>query len=349
MYNWDAIAYVALAGQQSGSSAQQTHDRAYNELRHVVSPVEWAQLTSSSEYRLRQYMSAETFQAELGMYSVKAGYVQIARLFSLFMAPFAGLRLINLLSLCLIGGAGVWWMRVGGFGQSSFFLVPAMLSLHLILTARLLTPDMLCAGLSLAGIAALRRGPWFLAACCFAAASYVRPDAALFPGVFLIFALAARHSIKVALIMFLGSSLAVGMALAGSHHPGLWTQVSTAGFGPYPDLSQAPPFSISSYAKVLGRTINDAIMFAAWPYLAALAAAGWLLARRRPGHRELQADILFAALVATLIGRTFVFLFVDDRIYLPLMIMLLMLLAERWSPRFDIRSDLTEHRNIEQQ
>ena len=70
-----------------------------------------------------------------------------------------------------------------------------------------------------------------------------------------------------------------------------------------------------------------------WLALAVLLGGSWLALRGRPAHRLGQADVLVLALLASLAARCVVFPELSDRIYLPTIAMLAMLVAERWGTR----------------
>ena len=68
-----------------------------------------------------------------------------------------------------------------------------------------------------------------------------------------------------------------------------------------------------------------------------LLAACWLSLRARQERQLDQADGLFLALILSMAARCVVFPMPDDRLYLPTIIMMALLIVERWGTQFGDR------------
>ena len=337
-FNWDMIPYVALV--EGGTNPTVAHDRAYRLVHATVPAQDWIKLTQRSPYRRAQYANVSAFDTQLGMYRIKVGYIQAARALRAFVPTVRAYRLINLFALAMLSAVMIWWMLVGGFGRAAFFLVPIFVLAGLPATARLLTPDLLCASLAVAGLALLRRGPWPLAAACFAAATLVRPDFIFLPAALLAVALLMRTSTKEALSCFAAAAVAYGLTMLAGDHPGWWPHFSLALVERSSDLRSAPPFSFEAYMSGFKRGMLSNVKTQMWPSIVALLAGCWLLLPVRRGHQPRQADWLFLALVLSLAARCVVFPLPEDRVYLATVIMLALLISERWGTQFpDAESD----------
>lgn len=334
LYNWDMIPYVALAGESAASSSAQRHAQTYATVRAATPPGDWALLSRGNSYRATQFRDSDAFDSQLGMYRIKAGYVAAARLASRAVPVETAFRLVNVLAFLLILAAASWWMSAGGFAQAAPFIVPAFIISQLHVAGRLVTPDVLCAAFGLLGLALLRRGPWPAGAAFFAAATLVRPDFVLFPLAFLAAALVMRTAVRQALATFAAALAALAIAFVAADHPGWWAHFSFSLVDRSRPLLDPPAFSVALYVDSVARALASNVLGQSWPAMAALLLSGWLLLPTDSGHRPRVANCLFAALMLSLVLRCAAFPLVDQRLYLPTMMMGIMLLAERWSPRF---------------
>lgn len=333
VFNWDMIPYVALAEERPGMDNVMRHDRAYR-LVHAAAPTQdWALLTQAGHYRAHQYADAEAFDTQLGMYRIKVGYVAAARALNPFVPTIHAYRLINLLALILLSAAAIWWMHVGGFGRAAFFLVPVLLIAEMPAAAQLITPDLLCASFAVAGLALLRRGPWPLAAACFAAATLIRPDFIFFPAAWLAVALAKRTGTREAAGCFAAAAAAYGVTMLAGEYSGWWPHFSVSLIERVDDLRTVPPFSPAAYLHGFARAMITNVITQTWPALVLLLTACWLSLRDRKGRRPDEAEGLFLALILSLGARCVVFPMPDDRLYLPTIVMLSLLVVERWATR----------------
>jgi hypothetical protein len=329
--NWDGVAYTALIQEQPGMSNVQVHDRAYSAIHSAITPRQWAEVTTGSPWIEMQFNNAAQFSEELGMYRIKVGYVYVARAIGAILPPLSALRLVNSIALALITVVAIWWMAAGKFEQSAFFVFPAWMAVQLYEASQLTTPDMLNAALALAGLFLLRARKPALAAFAFALATITRLDFIVFPLCFLAVAVITRTDLKAAALCFLLPAAATVAVMLGVNHPSWWDHFNFS-LGQV-DLTQAQPFTIRAYLIDLAHGI-DKMAALAWPGVTALCVAGWLLLTRFDWRSPTKADVLFVALVLSLAARCVIFPLPEARLYLPTMMMIIMLVAERWSPRF---------------
>jgi hypothetical protein len=321
------IPYAALAQERSGMSAAEIHDRAYATVRGAVSPEKFIALTQQNAHSRQQLSDPQAFHDVLIMYRVKIGYIFAARALSIVLSPITALRTISLLALALIAVASVLWMRRGNFQQAAVFIAPAWLAVKFLEIAQIYTPDLLVAAMMLIGVALVRTGRWQIGAIAFGCATLIRPDSVLFAAALLIVALVTRTALKPAILTFALAAVAYSVTTVGTGHPGWWAQFNLSMIDS--DLRQPPPFSIDAYLTGISAGLTK-IVNQAWPWIAAMCAAAWLLMYRKWN----EADALFGALLLSLAMRCLIYPLPEERLYLPTMMLLIMLVAERWSPRF---------------
>lgn len=336
VFNWDMFPYIALAQHGAGVDDTVRHDRAYQLVHTTVPPQDWVLLTQSNDYRTTLYANPQAFENVLGMYRIKVGYVAAARALNAFVPTVSAYRMINLIALVALSVVVIWWMSIGSFGRAGFFLVPVLLIAKLPSAAQIITPDLLCASFAVAGLALLRRGPWVLASLCFAAATLTRPDFIFFPGVWLAVALLMRVGVKEAASCFAATAAAYGMTMLVGDYPGWWPHFSVSLVEKVVDLRSVAPFTLGAYVHALTSAMIANVITQVWPALVTLLAACWFSLRDRQDRtlRSRQADGLFFALILSLGARCIVFPVPDDRIYLPTVIMLALMVVERWGMPF---------------
>jgi hypothetical protein len=332
-YNWDMLPYAALASETREMTAAERHDTAYRLVEAAVPASDWALLTGDGAYRAELAADAQAFDNQLGMYRIKPAYIHAARALARLMPVIDAFRALNLAALALLFAVAAWWMARGGFGRMAFVVAPVLVLADLVDAVRIVTPDLMCAALALAGLALLRHDRWRAAAACFAFATATRPDFAVFPAALLAASLVLRIERRAAVACFAASIAVYLLATLTAEHPGWWAHFSASLIGRTGDLSSALPFTFEAYA----RAVAGALLFNAtgnnWLALAVLLGGGWLVLRDRPEHRLGQPDVLVLALLASLAARCAVFPELSDRIYLPTIAMLALLVAERWGAK----------------
>jgi hypothetical protein len=327
------LAYAALASETPAMGAAERHDEAYRLVEAAAPASDWALLTGGSAYRAELAADARAFDNQLGMYRIKPAYIHAARALATLVPVIDAFRMLNFAALALLFAAGAWWMARGGFGRMGFVVAPVFVLADLVDAARIVTPDLMCAALALAGLALLRHGRWRTAAACFAAATATRPDFAVFPAALLALSLLLRIERRAAVACFAASIAAYLLATLTVEHPGWWAHFSASLIGRTGDPAGAPPFTLAAYLGAVVRALFFNATGNNWLALAVLLGGSWLVLRERPVERLGQPDLLVLALLASLAARCAIFPELSDRIYLPSIAMLALLVAERWGAR----------------
>ena len=332
-YNWDMIPYIALADDRPGIDATARHADAYRRVQAVVPAQDWVLLTRSSPYRTAQHANPAAFETQLGMYRVKIGYIDAARMIAARVPPDRAYRTLNLIALVLCSAAVTWWMIAARSGRTAFVLVPIMVLAKIVPAAQIVSPDLLCTALAVAGLALLRRDRWVVASLVFAAATLTRPDFALLPGAMLVVAWSTRKDVVAATSIAAAAAAAYAVTMLVGDYPGWWPHFSESLIERVADLRTIPPFSAGAYLHALARAMVANFETQTWPALIMAMASGWLSLSHWPrsGYRWHRADALFVALLLSLGARCVLFPMPDDRLYLPTVLMLALLLVERWA------------------
>ena len=328
--NWDVLPYTALV-QGRG------HDAAYATVRESVSAAKWAELTEESPYRRIQYSDPAAFEAQLGMYRIKPGYVAVARAFGAVLPPLTALHAVNALALLLIAAVSFLWMRRRAFSEAALLIVPAWMAMRLLELSLMVTPDLLCAATALAGVALLRFNRWVPAALAFALATAIRPDFITFPAAFLLVALLLRTDAKAAFVALLLSAIAyASISLSGSY-PGWWAHFARTMFET--ELTAPPPFSLRLYLAGLLSGVTT-MLTQAWPWITFICIILWA--------RKSRLDSVFLALILSLAIRVLAFPLAEERLYLPTVMILVMLTAELLSGTHRLDHGEVEHERLGQ-
>jgi hypothetical protein len=331
VYNWDILPYVAIASEAPSMDATARHANAYRFVEAAAPAHDWAVMTQANTYRIAMFSNPEAFDSQLAVYRIKPGYTLAGRALAMVMPAPGAFRAVNVIALAALFAVVAVWMFVGGFGRTAFFVVPIFVLAGLPVAGRMVTPDVLCAALALAGLVLIRWDRWLPAALCFATATATRPDFILFPAAVVVVALLARNSWRGFCACFVASLAGYGIAMLVGGFPGWWPHFTSALIELRQDYGDAPPFSIEAYlAAVRGAWLTSATE-RHWPFLILLLGAVWLALRDRPTERIRQADVLVGGLMLSVAARCVIFPLPDERLYLPTIMMLAMLVAERWS------------------
>lgn len=329
-YSWDSISYAALIGGPASETSEARHDRAFAEFGRVVTPEQYGTQINFSPYTRLMATNTQQFDSQLPMYKVKAGYIAAGRVISGWVPPFRALRLINVIALVLLSSAGLWWMVKGGFVQASFAIVPALGLAGITDALSLSTPDILESAVLLLAVAALRTGRIMVGALIFAAATYVRPDAIFLGLGCWVAALMLGHQLKTASLVLAGSAAGYAAATLGVGYPGWWYHVSMALYGA--DAALHPvPFTLFGYIAKVGSRALGILLLNGWASFVCLAGILWIALTPKRNLVSSGTVIFFGAFLS-LGGRLLGFPMTENRIYLPTLIIMTFLVAERWQP-----------------
>ena len=193
-YDWDTLAYSAIALRESGTPVTRIHDEAYKALGDVMPPDQFKAVIGHGnvdpEFRHTVASDSNSFLAQLPFYDVKPVYPAL-------MAALhdAGLGLLNsglAISAAAYFGIGIllyvwfcrWMSPFVAFGTMALFV----LNPFLVLLARNIGPDILSLFTLLLGVyLAIERDRPVASALVFVASIAVRPENLIFAGVFLLY------------------------------------------------------------------------------------------------------------------------------------------------------------------
>ncbi|HTV70261.1 MAG TPA: hypothetical protein VMF90_17170 [Rhizobiaceae bacterium] len=339
--NWDKVAYVALTIEDQYETPEALHAATWKIIRDRATDEEFNLLTTDGAYRQAQFADASNFVSQLPMYRVKVGYIALLKTLAPALGPVGAIRVINVVSVLLLGACLLLWMRRSGVLQGALFLAPLMLLTGAVDMARLGAPDMLVAALSVAGTMLLTgRKPWS-GVPLLIAAFLVRPDTLIFLFALVLAGIALRWRTLPALTAFLISAALTVPLSNGADHIGWWPhfwfstvemQNNMAGFN--------PDFSAIVYLKGVARGLAISVIQHGWLAAAVLLLlAAWFVIRRRTElPREIAMPML--GMVLAVGGKFVVFPLPDDRIYAVFLWMFALGVLALWKPNLiETRND----------
>lgn len=332
-FNWDMLAYLALAQETPESTPAGLHDLAYDQMREAAPPGKYMTLVGENDYRIRQAADAAAFASMLPMYRIKLLYVKAIGALSRVTDPITAIRLINVAAALAIGGALLWWLG-SACALAHAPLVAAFAGLAGYMPMlRLGTPDMASAALILGGVIAFRQRREALTAVALFPAFLTRPDNIVFLALLAGLGLVLRVRALGAVAAFAASLAAYVPLTDYADHAGWWSHVwfGTVEYVPTLDGFE-PPFSLAVYLHSLVFGAARAVIEGGWPLLAGLAI-GWGVVLARLGVRLARRDmaIILAALLA-MAGKFVLFPIYDGRLYFPLSIIPLVVMVTASAP-----------------
>ncbi|MEX2282638.1 MAG: hypothetical protein WEE89_09170 [Gemmatimonadota bacterium] len=278
-YNWDMLAYVAIAHELSGDAGATAHQRTYEQLRTRVSAADYQRLTESNSYRALVARDAQAFSQQLPGYRVKIVYPWlIAQLETRGFDPFDASELIAKLAYVALGLVVMAWL--GTFLPA----LPAVMAAWLVMSltfmldlARLSTPDALSTLVVMTGLFLTFHARRYAAALALLIAGIaVRPDNVVWlaaVGAILVWRVRANRLVT-------GTAVASGVALvwllgrwAGSPSWATLFHHAFVGFVPY-QLDVPPTLQLPDYLRVYLRESHPANLP---PFLLLFALVGGLV------------------------------------------------------------------------
>ena len=330
-YDWDMVAYLAVAFQNSFSSAAELHAHVWALMQAGTESGQFAALSEGDGFRLRQFQDPNAFASMLGMYEVKWLYVALLGAVLPVSGAMAAPFVINAGALTLLFGVMTWWLaseRLLGFAP---VVVAALLVAQFPGMVLAENPDLLTCALVLSGFLLLDRDRQFAGCLALVLAAAVRPDSAAVVGVLMAAAWFWRDRLSRTATAAFVLSVAVYLAVSlSSSHPGWWAHVwfSTYQFQETME-GFAPQFSLFVYAAGFAwNLVRSAFentwlgLYAGMLFMLALAyAGGWRFSTRR--------TVLVAAALLAVAAKYTIFPLHEGRTYLPLLLpALLIAMAE---------------------
>lgn len=251
-YNWDMLAYAAVAMEWSGTP--DVHDATYQAFQSQVPESEMQKLTASG-YSERMAEDPEAFLSQLAFYSVKPGYVGLlAGLHRLGVPIVTAIQAVSALSVMLASALVLVWLRRFLSPIAAVVLTVALAyASRLVDLARVGTPDALSVLVVLTALfLILERQLRVGGALMLLLAVSVRTNNVIF-FVLAIGYLALRSSapLRNRLVAVLGGGVALYALISASGH-NWWTLFHHTFIQPIFDVGQfRTPFSWSLYGRVL--------------------------------------------------------------------------------------------------
>lgn len=336
--NWDLIAYTAAIAEPRFHDAAGLHAHAYESVRQMVDAAQFAALTSSDAYRAHQFANPDAFVSMLGMYKVKALYIQLAAALAPTFGEIGAMRLISTVSTAATGLVFLLWL----YRRNAFAFAPAVIGILLISgyadAARLGSPDAFFMALLSFGLYLYDRQKLWLAGLALFLATLVRSDTVVFLAAWSVLILVFRVKAWPIIAAFAASLIAYPLVTHSANHPGFWAhfvfstteqKLTMEGFH--------PAFSVAVYVRALAIGLVRTISETAWPAAIGMLLPVWVWLRSRTALLGSREDALIIALVAGVIGRFILFPLPDTRIhgaYLTPLLMLLLPAAIAWSSGF---------------
>ncbi len=314
--NWDMLAYVAAASEARFADPAALHAHAYEVVKAAVDPAQYTALTAGDPYRVRQFTDPAAFHSMLGMYRVKALYVELAAALSPIYGEAGALHRISVASTLVTGLTfGLWLFRL-----KAFKFAPLVIGLLWIANygdvARLASPDALFMALLTLGLYLYdRERHWFSALALFLSC-LVRADTIVFLAAWSVLVIAFRVRGPGVLVAFVAALIAYPFMTSGAQHPGFWahfmfstidTQLTMEGYH--------PAFSAMLYLRGLAVGVVRLLTESSWPGVIALMMPVWVILRTYGSKLGAREDAIIIALVGGVIARFMLFPLPDVRIH----------------------------------
>ncbi len=332
--NWDLIAYTAAIAEPRFHDAAGLHAHAFESVRQMVDAAQFAALTGSDAYRAHQFANPDAFVSMLGMYKVKALYIQIAAALAPAFGDIGAMRLISTVSTAATGLVFLLWL----YRRNAFAFAPAVIGIMLISgyadAARLGSPDAFFMALLSFGLYLYDRQKLWLAGLSLFLATLVRSDTVVFLAAWSVLILVFQVKAWPIVAAFAASLIAYPLVTHAANHPGFWAhfvfstteqKLTMDGFH--------PAFSAAVYVRALAIGLVRTISETSWLAVIGLLLPVWVWLRARTALLGSREDALIIALVAGVIGRFILFPLPDTRIhgaYLTPLLLLLLPAAIAW-------------------
>ncbi len=337
VYNWDILAYVGIAAEDKLDleTAGEIHAAAYGAVKDSASDLQYYKVTAAIPYRVGQYENPEHFVSLFPMYRVKIGYIESIKALGRVFGDVHATIIISTLSAALVGLLILVWCARGDFAQGLLIIGPVSILIGYVFSAREATPDLMMAAFSLPAIYFVCREKPLLAAPFLYLMFLVRPDGLLLFFALLLAAVAVSKHRLVFLGLFAGC-LVLYFPLTGlADHPGWWPHFYFSNIEYQDDMRGFDPaFNAVLYLKALMVNMARTVQAYDWLMILAVILCGFALLVR--AGRDISKGQWMAVIALTLcIGGKFItFPLPDDRIYLPYLLPLLMVVMEIWKPDF---------------
>ncbi|MEP7374655.1 MAG: hypothetical protein ABI675_14770 [Chitinophagaceae bacterium] len=337
-YNWDMLAYMALAEKMEKSDINDVHAVTYNSAKLNIPSDDYAKLIEGPLRQQRMESPAE-FNRVLPFYAVKPLYIWLSYFFhkSGFSLPLSTV-LPSIVAYLLTGLLVFHWLNIHhklifSFGAG----LVIMFSSVMIEVARLSTPDGLSALFLLAAFYFILERPSLLFAFLFLTASVLsRLDNIILSGLLLSYLFFCKKwAKKISLIRYLvmlGILAAVYVMVSGLAKEYNWSSFYYPDFVKYyhPGHPSQPLFSISGYMALFYERVIMAILYTHASIFLLLVLI-WLSMSYQGKFRDLPFELLFCLiLVFTIVIRFVLFPDLEDRFYVAYYLVILIMFMRQY-------------------
>lgn len=334
-HNWDLLAYVAIAAEPEADSAEEVHAIAYGAVKDAATAQQFGKLTEIDAYRVSQFENPEFFSSMFPMYRVKLAYVEAMRVLGPALGWVNAATFMSVASAGMIALIILFWSSRQRFLQGLLVVSPVLLLVGYGSAARDATPDLFMAVFSLAAIYFVCRDKPLYAAPFLLLTFLVRPDGILLMFALLLAALLVSAHRLTYLAIFLVCVILYFPISSSAGHPGWWAHFYFTNVEIQNDMRGfAPAFEGALYLKGFVQNSARALQDFNWPSLLLLFVLGFAVLLRSGATVSRGQWIAVTALVLCLGGKFVTFPIPEDRVYLPYMLPLLLVLMEIWRPDF---------------
>ncbi|WP_299475661.1 hypothetical protein [uncultured Roseibium sp.] len=340
VYNWDILAYVGIAAEDQLDSAEEIHALAYGEVKEAASELQFYKVTASIPYRVNQYEQPDHFVSLFPMFRVKVAYIETIKHLGALTGRVHATTIISTLSAAMIGLFILFWSARQSFVQGLLIIGPTIILIGYTFSAREATPDLMMAAFALPALYFVcREKPVFAAPFLFMM-FLVRPDGLLFFFALLLAAIAVGRDRLIYLALFAGALFLYFPIVGSADHPGWWPHFYFSNVEYQDDMRGFDPaFDVLLYVKALVVNVARTVQDFNWLMLLAIFLLGFALLVRSGKDISQGQWIAVVALTLCIGGKFVTFPLPDDRIYLPYLLPLLIVLLEIWKPMFSLPVD----------
>ena len=334
-YNWDVLPYIGIATEDELADPKKIHDNAYSEVREAATDYQYYKVTSSQAYRVHMHENPDDFVSLFPLYRVKVGYVAAIKHLGQVFGRAQAAVLISAASALAIGLFILFWSFRQNFVQGLLVVGPVSILIGYAFSAREATPDLLMAALSLPAMYFVIREKPLLAVPFLLGMLAVRPDAILLVFALVLTALFIGKFRLIYAALFVICFVLYREIVEAAGHPGWWAHLYFSTVEYQDDIRDfKPPFDVLIYVKALlinaGRTLREYN----WLMVLMVFLLGLvLLIRAKIAITRGQWTALIA-LTLCIGGKFMTFPLPDDRVYLPYLLPMLLVLVEIWKPDF---------------
>lgn len=342
IYNWDTLAYLAsTVMDRMGGDAAQIHAYAYSTVRDAVPAADFAELTQTDPFRIRQFIDPNAFLSMLGMYEVKWLYVLLLKGLIPIFGPMGAFEVINGGALIILVVSIGLWLRSTRLSGYAPLVVGLLFILQFQGFAVTQQPDFLGNALLVAALLSYDRQKDLLGSVLLFVSVLVRPDQVAVAGVVMACAWFLRDRNILVFAATFAICLIAYIVISQSLHPtGWWPHFWFSTYQIQEDMAGfEPAFSLLVYLKSIGANIYRSLFLNTWfgAYILAIGLGGIIYFRGVLASRRRQALVL--AMLLAIAAKFVIFPLHDGRIYFSPLFVFFLLAFAGWQEKDRERID----------